>query len=137
MDNNEVILAYISGKKLIEIAIEKGVSKQRIDQILKKANVARHERCKITDDVKATVKAMVEDYKDYATITAVTGVSGRMIYGILKEVGFDRSSLGYRCRTCGSTEWRANGKGKICKSCSAKRAREYYKTHGKGKKVTE
>lgn len=137
MDNNEVVLAYISGKTLSEIAIEKGVSKQRIDQILKKANVARHERCKITDEVKATVKAMAEDHKDYATIATATGVSSSLICGILKEVGFDRSTLGYRCGTCGSTEWRANGKGKICKPCSAKRAREYYRTHGKTKKVKE
>ena len=131
MDIKEVIKQYKSGKTLQAIADIYGVSKQRIDQILRSNKIERRPRKSITPEKEARIKQLATEGKTDKEITQIVGVSWQIISGIRKQYGIPRAKREYRCTKCGGTIWRANGKGKVCVPCSAKRAREYYQTHGK------
>lgn len=126
MDIDNVIAEYKAGKTLQEIADIHGVSKQYIDQLLAKHNVPRRDRKKVTPAIKATIKELAEAGKDYAYISLQTGVSKATVCITLKAYGFKRQETGYKCKVCGGTEWRSNGKGRTCVVCANRRAREGY-----------
>lgn len=128
MDKENVIAEYKAGKTLQSIADKYGVSKQYIDQLLDKAKVERRGRRKVTDESKSEVLKLAQEGVEYDEISLRTGLSKSTVCVILKKSGYKREKKDYVCSKCGGTDWRANGKtGKVCRPCSAKRARENYK----------
>lgn len=127
-----IVADYKAGKTLQQIATENGVSKQYIDQVLERAKVERRPKKKVTPEMERRIKDLATDGKTYTEISEATGVSRSTVCVICKPLELKKDKT-YRCSKCGGTDFRANGaKGRICKPCSAKRAREYY--HNKVKK---
>lgn len=121
-----IVADYKSGKTLQQIATENGVSKQYIDQVLSRAKVERRPKKKVTPEVEGHIKYLAEAGKTYSEISESTGVSRSTVCVICKGLELKKDKT-YHCSKCGGTDFRANGaKGRICKPCSAKRAREYY-----------
>ena len=134
-DKTEIASKYKNGMTLQAIADYYGVSKQYIDQVLSRAKVERRPKKKVTPEMESQIKALAESGKTYSEISEATGVSRSTVCVICKPLELKKDKT-YRCSKCGGTDFRANGaKGRICKPCSAKRAREYY--HNKVKKVEE
>ena len=131
-DKTEIISKYKNGMTLQVIADYFGVSKQYIDQVLSRAKVERRPKKKVTPEMEGKIKDLAEAGKTYSEISESTGVSRSTVCVICKPLELKKDKT-YRCSKCGGTDFRANGaKGRICKPCSAKRAREYY--HNKVKK---
>ena len=131
-DKTEIISKYKNGMTLQVIADYYGVSKQYIDQVLSRAKVERRPKKKVTPEMEGKIKDLAEAGKTYSEISEATGVSRSTVCVICKGLELKKDKT-YRCSKCGGTDFRANGaKGRICKPCSAKRAREYY--HNKVKK---
>jgi transposase-like protein len=125
-----IIGEYKAGKTLQWIADANGVSKQRIDKILRQHKVERRERRKVSDETKEKIKSLAVQEKTYTEISELTGVSRSAVCVTVKEAGIERKGKPYKCSKCGGSDYRLNGaKGKVCKPCSATRAREYYKAH--------
>jgi len=132
MDVNEIVNQYKAGKKLQEIAEVMGCTKQRIDQILAKQGIDRRPRGKVTPELIDQIKTLAEAGETNKAISNITGLSEMTVGKVIRENGIERKEREYRCSQCGGTDSRPNGKsGKVCKPCSAKRAREYYAAHGK------
>ena len=131
-DKTEIISKYKNGMTLQAIADYYGVSKQYIDQVLSRAKVERRPKKKVTPEMEGKIKDLAEAGKTYSEISEATGVSRSTVCVICKGLELKKDKT-YHCSKCGGTDFRANGaKGRICKPCSAKRAREYY--HNKVKK---
>lgn len=131
-DKTEIVSKYKNGMTLQAIADYYGVSKQYIDQVLERAKVERRPKKKVTPEMESKIKDLAEAGKTYSEISEATGVSRSTVCVICKPLELKKDKT-YRCSKCGGTDFRANGaRGRICKPCSAKRAREYY--HNKVKK---
>ena len=130
-DIHNIVSEYKAGKTLREIAEPRGVSKQYIDQLLAKSGVERRPRIKLTEEVKERIKVLAAEGKTCAEISASVGVSTSSINPFIKGRKITRVKREYTCTKCGGHEYRSNGDGRVCVPCSAKRAREYYQTHGK------
>lgn len=130
-DIHNIATEYKAGKTLREIAEPRGVSKQYIDQVLARSGVDRRPRIKLTEEVKERIKVLAATGKPCSEISAETGVSTSSIFSCLKGQKRIRTKREYTCTKCGGHESRSNGTGRVCVPCSAKRAREYYQTHGK------
>ena len=125
-DKTEIVSKYKNGMTLQAIADYYGVSKQYIDQVLSRAKVERRPKKKVTPEMESKIKALAESGKTYSEISEATGVSRSTVCVICKPLELKKDKT-YRCSKCGGTDFRANGvRGRICKVCSAKRAREYY-----------
>lgn len=127
-DKKEIVTKYKLGETLQSIANYYDVSRQYIDQLLNRAGAPRRGRRKVTDGSKADVLKLAQEGVEYDDISLRTGLSKSTVCVILKKSGYKREKKEYVCSKCGGTDWRANGKtGKVCRPCSAKRARDNYK----------